>query len=224
MRNFSTIRQPVCIDWATVHDRRMIELVVVKFEGVIARVVPSLVEYFRTLAGCPDLDLVAVAQGWYASQRPWDSYLAPLLAQQGVPEAKILGIVARSERALAQVEAWALYPDVPLALGWMVDRRVPVTVVLDWPVDYAKVQQLAGVRANATAHVRQGPLSDVLWQETSRLGISASEVLYVAADLESDYEAARSLGCRALVMDRARRFDESVPGISHLIELELYIR
>ncbi|MCB1692100.1 MAG: hypothetical protein KDI19_05000, partial [Pseudomonadales bacterium] len=66
-------------------------------------------------------------------------------------------------------------------------------------------------------------LSDVVWQETARLGVSADEILYVAASVETDFEDARSLGCYPLVIDRDDTFDENTPNINRLVEIELHI-
>ncbi|MEX0942494.1 MAG: hypothetical protein WD002_08110 [Pseudomonadales bacterium] len=195
---------------------------ILKFEGVVAHPAPSLCEYMSSLVH-PEWDFDTVVTGFFASRQSWDSYFTDSLHAAGVAVGEVLPVLARANRALAQAQAWQLYDDVPLALDWMSKRQVPVGIVADWPVDAAGVLRKGGVTSQTLSIRRMGALSDALWSMAGHFNASAEEMIYVGADYGSDYEDARTLGCHALLMDRLDEFDETVPNVNHLIEIELYI-
>jgi hypothetical protein len=202
----------------------VIRSVLFRFEEVIAHTTPSLVQYVDQLVAPVSFNFAAAVTGYYrAAGRPWESYIDDELTRAGVDPGKVLDIASRTRTALSRPEAWRLYEDVPLALDWMAKREIPTTIVSDWPVDVGSVLSHARVHSNAVFVYREGAFSDVVAHEASRLGFSASEMLYVAADVESDFEDARAAGCYPLVIDRQDRFDESVPNVNHLVEIELHI-
>ena len=135
----------------------------------------------------------------------------------------MLDIAARAQSALARPEAWQLYEDVALALDWMMQRRIPMAVVADHAIDVNEVLRAAGIKAPVMAVAVDSSLSNAFWKICKQYNVDASEVLYVAADFTTDFEDARSIGSYPLVIDRDGAFDESVPSINHLVEVELHI-
>lgn len=200
----------------------MIQSVLLRFEGVVAHVAPTLQDYIVSIAGGAQVDLDAAVSAFDPGRGNWEGTFSDILEAAGCDVASVTEVASRAASALRRPEAWLMFEDTPLGLNWMRERQVPVTLVTDWPTDMHAVCMRHHVQP-LDAILREGALTDVIWHETSRRGISASEILYVGADLASDYESARSAGCHALVMDRANQFDETIPNINHLVEIELHI-
>lgn len=173
--------------------------------------------------GQSDWDFDATVTGFFASRQSWEDYFAGVLAAAGIAEGEVQGIMARANRALVQPSAWRLYDDVPLALTWMSKRQVAVSIISDWPVDVGEVLDAAGIGNRVLWIQRTGALSDAIWLVSGRLDVRADEMIYVGADYASDFVDALNLGCHALLMDRPGEFDETVPNVNHLIEIELHI-
>lgn len=189
----------------------------------MAHPAPSLCEYMASLAGQSNWDFDATVTAFFASRQSWEDHFAGVLVAAGIAEGDVQGIMARANRALVQPPAWRLYDDVPLALTWMSERRVPVGIISDWPVDVGEVLDAAGIGNGVSWMQRTGALSDAIYLVSGRLDVRADEMIYVGADHASDVDDARILGCHALLMDRPGEFDETVPNVNHLIEIELHI-
>ena len=157
----------------------MINAVLIRYEGVIAQVAPSLIEYVGELAAPASVDLASAVAGYYRAGRPWESYMDDVLVRAGVDPKIVLDIIGRTRAALSRPEGWRLYEDVPVALNWMAQREIPTAIVGDWPVEVAGLLDHAGVRCNAVFLYRDGTFSDVLSHEMSRLGLPVPAGLYL---------------------------------------------
>lgn len=121
--------------------------------------------------------------------------------------------------------SWSLYPDVVPALDVLAERGIPLAVVSNWDSSlgplleaHALARRFSAILVSAVEKSGK-PRPEIFRRAAARLGLSPAEILHVGDSLEEDYEAARSAGFAAVLLDRDGRHPEIAERIASLAEI-----
>ncbi len=150
---------------------------------------------------------------------------------------KRLGI-KENMRALAETIAdrwWdyadvGLYPDVEETLQQLRKMSLKIGIVTNGlESDYRTILQKVGLHDffDVTVGIdtvgKMKPHRDIFLHALNRLEVSPSETLFVGDELEYDYEGARRVGLRPLLIDRDNVISSGVEKIKSLKEITNYL-
>jgi putative hydrolase of the HAD superfamily len=122
-------------------------------------------------------------------------------------------------------DSWSVYPDVLPALEALCRNGYSLAIVSNWDSTLGNLLDAHGLSSKFSAVLISAvegsakPHAEIFHRACSRLGLRAEEALHVGDSLEEDYEASRTAGLSALLLDRDGRHPEIGDRISTLAEL-----
>ncbi len=125
--------------------------------------------------------------------------------------------------------SWAVYEDVLPALDALAARGLPLAVVSNWDSYLPTLLEALGLHArfravSVSAIERIGKPDPEIFRITCRrMDVAPEQVLHVGDSLAEDYEAARSAGLSAVLLDRTGRHPAVPDRIASLSELAAVI-
>jgi putative hydrolase of the HAD superfamily len=121
--------------------------------------------------------------------------------------------------------SWAVYDDVAATLDRLAAEGLPLAIVSNWDsqlpgllTDLELAPRFDAILVSAIEETGK-PDPEIFRRACARLGVPASEALHIGDSPREDYEAARSAGLQALLLDRAGRHGGAPDRIASLSEL-----
>ena len=121
--------------------------------------------------------------------------------------------------------AWTVYPDVVPALEELRGAGLRLAIVSNWDstlVELLEAHALSRRFDAVLVSALEGtgkPASEIFHRACRALSVDPAEALHVGDSLEEDYEAARTAGLSALLLDRDGRHPEAPERIVSLDEV-----